>query len=1002
MRELRFFITEDLNVQGTQVYPLGRKSFAWELEDDQQFYRLKQKVDYIFTNRRGRLEENEPNKVQDFDFLIAIENDPVERCRTRYVVVEQFCEGSWSEFHVGKFTMNDAKFDLDKCRIDLDVHTVDEYTCLMDAQDEDFNMLETAPIITTKTPRELPYEFLVCPEDCAGACKGGDTTWKELYSDCTGTEPGSGFSIYNDPTQSTVCSISLTHAAYIDNQISNEVTIVDLSTGTPTTIATGLGTGGNLVDTDGDYVIYTDRSATMRRLYLYQISTLTTTLLDTATSGTSFGHTFIKIQGDKVVWYENSGGAFRALRVYDIGLASTTTVWSGTILEELQAETIRFDSDYITYYRFDTDTYTAYNISGASYNTILAAMTTTPDYVFQEGGYLGFWSAHNSNVYSYELATNTLNVILGGVTGIGSASMNSKYYCFTDFTGAAPFELYYYEHATTTLTDTLYPTSANVQGDQGMDNNDDYIVFYDIDTDDLQYYDIAGASFTVITSIVSAGVPRMVINDSGTMVYWDNDADEVVDYNVPSGTSTVVRSGAINFYCMEDNGSGFEFIVNTDGVGNDNVDIWSGTITNDKKVKIFFREVRVTTCLGGTPTAPSGSGWVLESNDCATLGTAKWKRFPPAAPASLGTVYEGACLCLPLGGCIPIRPVGGENYIYIGGCGAPGECSYWIEPLADISYTRGRLVYDVLVELVSRICPNITTIKSDFFQWNPDVPTDINYVTLQENELMHLSLHQKSDVRTPNSSEPASKGVLTFEQIAKWFSDMFHVWWFMEDENTLRFEHISVIGTALGLDLTQDPYYEKVKFQRNYEYDKTILPRIEKFQFMEQEFVDNTGFPIEYKDATGEWSLCAGDSEDVIAPDQLTTDMLLLQANPADVARSGFVMMANDYNGVEYQVRTTIGAFTGQNIINAALGWANLHENYLKWDRALEEGYMNRVFTSFNTKRRIKKQKGFKITLCCEEDFNPVNLVKTNLGTGKIEEAEIDFQTRKLELKIKY
>lgn len=43
---------------------------------------------------------------------------------------------------------------------------------------------------------------------------------------------------------------------------------------------------------------------------------------------------------------------------------------------------------------------------------------------------------------------------------------------------------------------------------------------------------------------------------------------------------------------------------------------------------IYYRETAVTGCLAGSPNPPTGSGWVLVSNDCATDGFATYARTP--------------------------------------------------------------------------------------------------------------------------------------------------------------------------------------------------------------------------------------------------------------------------------------------------------------------------------------------------------------------------------------
>lgn len=45
---------------------------------------------------------------------------------------------------------------------------------------------------------------------------------------------------------------------------------------------------------------------------------------------------------------------------------------------------------------------------------------------------------------------------------------------------------------------------------------------------------------------------------------------------------------------------------------------------------LYYRETVITACVGGTPNPPPGSGWALETNNCATTATCKYVRFPGA------------------------------------------------------------------------------------------------------------------------------------------------------------------------------------------------------------------------------------------------------------------------------------------------------------------------------------------------------------------------------------
>jgi len=74
----------------------------------------------------------------------------------------------------------------------------------------------------------------------------------------------------------------------------------------------------------------------------------------------------------------------------------------------------------------------------------------------------------------------------------------------------------------------------------------------------------------------------------------------------------------------------------------------------------------------------------------------------------------------------------------------------------------------------------------------------------------------------------------------------------------------------------------------------------------------------------------------------------------------------------------------------------------MQHDRILAFGWMNRAFRFFKSSQFFKKQDKFRIPLCCGDNFDPLDLIKTELGTGKVEEAEIDYKDDLVELKLKY
>lgn len=345
----------------------------------------------------------------------------------------------------------------------------------------------------------------------------------------------------------------------------------------------------------------------------------------------------------------------------------------------------------------------------------------------------------------------------------------------------------------------------------------------------------------------------------------------------------------------------------------------------------------------------------------------------------------------------PIQPV---NYQLIAPCDKLHSDSWWWIIGQDVEYRNGRLLKNVIEDLVASICPEITAIRSDFFQWNPLNPSLIQYVYGGINQYNYLTIHQKSDIRNPNATEKATIGNLTWKQFVSWLKNM-EVYYIIID-GELHIEHISrFIGTT-GLDTTVLPFSEFADYRRQFSYDKFEMARIESFKWMEEQNAEFVGFPIEYKDFNNVFSLCVNEDEKEEDWKELTTDLKFIQTNPSDISNNGFVILANTFNGVDYDVIEDAGVITGVPILNSPMSLSALQDRFSRHNRILIFGHLNRQFTNFESSQFFKKQKKFKIPFCCETVFNPIDLVKTTLGEGQIESAEIDFETDTIDLKLKY
>jgi len=301
---------------------------------------------------------------------------------------------------------------------------------------------------------------------------------------------------------------------------------------------------------------------------------------------------------------------------------------------------------------------------------------------------------------------------------------------------------------------------------------------------------------------------------------------------------------------------------------------------------------------------------------------------------------------------------------------------------------NGMLLKDVMQGLLDEACSGYT-IVSDFFQWNPENETDINYVTNELNFYSNLKLFQKSDVKRPSTTNNATKAETNFKELRDNILKIFNCGYKIIG-NIFRIEHISWFERSLGINLLLvDNKMKFLKGTRQYSYDKAKLPKYEKFSFMESGSEDFVGRDIIYN------SNCVYNDKDNKSDnniDIITTDVLYVLQNPdsdsKNVEDDGFVLVACDKDN---KIITVDGILTGAQSPNNVLGWAYLHEKFWKHGRVLKYGNLNGEDVEFNSIVPTIKQDGFGCVLSCNNiiEFNPLDMVKGALGWGYVQSAEL-------------
>lgn len=251
--------------------------------------------------------------------------------------------------------------------------------------------------------------------------------------------------------------------------------------------------------------------------------------------------------------------------------------------------------------------------------------------------------------------------------------------------------------------------------------------------------------------------------------------------------------------------------------------------------------------------------------------------------------------------------------------------------------------------------------------------------TGEANELLNVYLIQKSDAKRPNDSNNATIGKTTFKELMEILYSAFQILWDISDNYNLILKHQSEIENNQGLNISVAPYTAMTAHYKGIEFNKNLLFRYEKWEFMEAKNEDFIGLPIEYNE------FCTIKENDAktktYSLGSITTDLSLIQQEESEISDDGFCMVAL----LSSEIAVRNGLITGYKQLNEALSLARLHDNYWRHNRILSTGLMNGASITFESSQKIRKLPELTIKYCGE--FDPKEEITTELGNGIVNEA---------------
>ena len=385
---------------------------------------------------------------------------------------------------------------------------------------------------------------------------------------------------------------------------------------------------------------------------------------------------------------------------------------------------------------------------------------------------------------------------------------------------------------------------------------------------------------------------------------------------------------------------------------------------------------------------PSGNEWTLYYVKIISDDSGRTEEYKYARLNMGDGTYQPAVVYNPV---ISADPSGHGSQEVWSVAGADGSIN---------SIDNGMKLRVCFQSFLDSFCSDLT-LKSNFFQWNPDTETTTNYVTGVLSKVLNLFLFQKTDVRTPDVSANATVADISFADLIKNICTAYNLRWDIID-NFFQIEHLSFWNKEQGLDLTIPRYAKNILYSKKYTYATEEMKKFETFKFMEAQGIDFVGDDIYYESACVD-NTTSDDNKKLFEANLITTDIAFVLAHPDTanddtISNDGFCLVACN---TDNNIITEAPVLDSVARLNNSLAWAQLQRDYYQYGRILLHGYMNRMSATFLSSIPTKKQVKLLIPLCCADEFDPFDLVTTQLSTdGNVDSATFDMSSETLELNL--
>ena len=315
----------------------------------------------------------------------------------------------------------------------------------------------------------------------------------------------------------------------------------------------------------------------------------------------------------------------------------------------------------------------------------------------------------------------------------------------------------------------------------------------------------------------------------------------------------------------------------------------------------------------------------------------------------------------------------------------------------------------VIKALLNKIDPTLkheATAEYSHFLYDETVPLSM--------DRFYVYITQKTNILKGEYDQPAQKAEISFEDLMKMLRDCFRCYWYIED-GKFKIEHISFFmkggsysyNSDVQLDFTKliDRFNKKPSayFQSEVEYDKSDLNQRYEFGWMDDVTGLFGGVTIDVNS-----NYIQKDKNEDINISQFSSDVDYMLFNPNNFSNDGFALLCPIVQKdtqkltlpiVETRLTDENGDSYSAIAQNWYASWAYLIRFYM-YDMPASNIHCN-VLGNLHT-NSVKMCMKHTVEFPIEEDLDELELIKTSIGDGKIDEYSVNMNTRTAKVKLIY